>query len=686
YPATVGQWYHIEMRNINFTAHTFDIYINNVLQYTSFPFRSATQNSISRLHLYNFNNGVGVWDNITIGGGIPIVLSSTPTNLTCPSGNTGAVDLAVSGGNPGFTYAWNNSATTQDISGLTAGSYSVTVTDAIGCTATHSVTLTEPPAFNMSSVGTDALCNGTSTGSINLSVSGATPGYSFLWSNSAATEDVSGLASGTYSVVVTDANNCTSSLTGITINEPPAVTASITSTDVLCAGGNSGMASVAASGGVGSFTYLWTPSNATNDSISGLSIGTYTCVVTDGNGCSNTQTVTLSEPTALFATTSFSMVSCNGGNNGSGAFLVGGGTPAYTYLWSNGDTTASLSSLSAGTYSCTATDANGCTILDSLIINEPLPLLSFTNNTVVSCNGACDGTAFINVTGGTMPYTYLWTNNATNDTINGLCAGMYFCTVTDSNGCVQMDSALVTEPDVLGLSGIASNTTMCSGTDGAVDLSVTGGSPFYTFSWSNQAATEDVFNLGAGSYAVSVVDANGCMDSISFIILDPLPPIVTVALDRDSICTNDAILALTGGSPAGGSWSGPGVTGSSFDPSSLAQGFTTITYTYTDPNTNCTASNTDVLYVSLCTGIASQSVSGEWNIFPNPASNLLTISYASNTQPVQVVLFNALGEQVGFWNMNSDRMDIDVTNLAAGIYVVQINRDGATTVSRIIKE
>ncbi len=475
-------------------------------------------------------------------------LSGAVTNVLCNGAATGSINLSVSGGNDPYTYDWSNGATTQDISGLTAGSYTVTVTDANGCEKTLTKTVTEPAVLSLSATVTDVLCNGASTGSINLSVSGGNDPYTYLWSNGATTQDISGLQNGTYTVTVTDANGCEKTLSK-TVNEPAVLSLSATVTDVLCNGASTGSINLSVSGGNDPYTYDWS-NGATTQDISGLTAGTYTVTVTDANGCEKTLTKTINQPAALSLSATVTDVLCNGASTGSINLSVSGGNDPYTYEWSNGATSQDISGLTAGTYTVTVTDANGCEKTLSKTINQPAVLSLSATVTDVLCNGASTGSINLSVSGGNDPYTYLWSNGATTQDISGLQNGTYTVTVTDANGCEKTLSKTVNEPAVLSLSATATQ-VLCNGAStGSINLSVSGGNDPYTYEWSNGATTQDISGLTAGTYTVTVTDANGCEKTLSKTITQP-PAIVLSATQVNVKCNGAATgsinLSVSGG-------------------------------------------------------------------------------------------------------------------------------------------
>ncbi|TPD69941.1 T9SS type A sorting domain-containing protein [Flavobacterium microcysteis] len=521
----------------------------------------------------------------------PTVLSAATgggkTDVSCNGGTNGTATVAPTGGTPPYTYSWAPSGgTAASATGLAIGTYTVTVTDNNNCQTTRSFTITQPTALSAATGGgkTDVSCNGGANGAATVAPTGGTPPYTYSWSPSGGTAaSATGLAAGTYTVTVTDANTCQTTRS-FTINQPTALTATTSQTDVSCNGGANGTASVVVSGGTPSYTYSWAPSGGTAATASGLTAGTYTVTITDANACQITRSFTIAEPTALTATTSQTNVSCNGGSNGTASVTASGGTPAYTYSWApSGGTAATATGLAAGTYTVTITDANACQITRTVSVSEPNALSATTSQTDILCNGGSTGSASVTVSGGTGAYTYSWApSGGTAATASGLAAGTYTVTVTDANLCQLTRSFTIAEPTAL--SATTSQTDIiCNGSStGSASVTVSGGTGAYTYSWAPSGGTAaTATGLAAGTYTVTVTDANLCQLTRSFTIAEPAA--LSATPSQTSVSCNggangSASVVVTGGTGAYTySWAPSG--GTAATATGLAAGNYTVTIT-----------------------------------------------------------------------------------------------------------
>jgi len=535
-------------------------------------------------------NGCSVTTNYTVSGPSALQLSAVPTQITCNGAANGALNVTTSGGTGPYTYSWSNGAATEDISALAPGTYTLTVTDANGCSQSGSWVISQPLAVSVSQNITNVSCFGAADGAIDISVSGGIAPYTYAWSNGASTQDITGLSGGNYSVTITDANGCVATR-NYSITEPSAAL-SVTGvvTDETCFGDNQGAIALTVSGGTAPYTYSWNQ-GSTNKDISALSQGIYQVTITDANGCSIQSDFTVSGPTALTATGSVTQISCNGAANGAIDIEVSGGTLPYTFAWGHGDTSEDLSSLSPGNYSVIITDGNGCSVSKSYTITQPAALGISYSATNVSCFGAGDGAISVTVAGGTLPYSYSWSNGSTSKDISALSGGNYDLTVTDGKGCSITQTITVTEPAApLTLAAIVTDESCFGDNQGAIDLTASGGTAPYSYSWNNGSSSQDILGLGRGNYQVTVTDKNGCSATAIYSLSGP--DVLTVSGVVSPVScngANDGVLDITvvgGTAPYTYSWSN-GAT--SEDIASLGPG--TYSLAVTDAN-GCIANRT----------------------------------------------------------------------------------------------
>ena len=427
--------------------------------------------------------------------------------VTCNGSANGNIDLTVIGGIAPYSYAWSNGEVTEDISGLIAGTYSVTVVDFNGDVLSGSIDITEPNLLLLSSNVADVLCYNENSGSVDLSVTGGVASYSFQWSSSALTEDISNLIAGTYTVTVTDANSCTISNSYL-VNQPGALNLSVIISNVTCFNGADAVVDITVTGGTIKYAYQWSNAAITQD-LTNVSAGTYTVTVTDANNCTVSNAYTITQPTALNLSGVTTSVSCFGGTSGSVNTTVAGGTTNYSYQWSNSAVTQDLTNVSAGTYTVTVTDANNCTVSNAYTITQPTALNLSGVTTSVICFGGTNGSVNITVAGGTTNYSYQWNNSAVTQDLTNVSAGTYTVTVTDANNCTISNSYVVSQPTSL---AVVVNPTAgsCNLVNGSAVAVATGGTPNYTYLWNTGAITSSIINLASGTYTVTVTDNKGC--------------------------------------------------------------------------------------------------------------------------------------------------------------------------------
>jgi hypothetical protein len=519
----------------------------NVVEYTVDWTAPTGSGLISYYAAGNIANGNGNTNGDLIqttsgSGTLQTSLSVEITNIvhvSCFEAMDGALTAEASFGAGGYTYAWSNGGSGSMITGLGPGFYTVTVTDSGGATATASAEVEEPPLFEIiSSTITHVSCNGGNDGQVVFTVTGGTPPYQ------GAAGDVytfGNLTAGLHEFTVMDANGCSITEQFI-VTEPPAIVIDlIIQMNPLCAGDATGSISVEGSGGTGILEYSWSNGGSTN-TISNLEAGTYGLTITDENGCIATESYTLTDPELLVVElVSLQQISCFGASDGQISVLGSGGTGAFSYNWSNGATTETITGLGPGSYSVTVTDENGCTDTGTYEITEPAMISgSITGTLMLQCFGDMNGTLTANINGGTSPYSYLWSNGSTMSTITGLGAGMYALTVTDANGCMLTASAEIAEPEQLLANATATNETAPGAMDGTATASPSGGTPDYSYLWSNGDTTAMITGLGPGVYTVTVTDANGCTAMQSVTVSGVNCTLEATVTTTDAQCFGDA--------------------------------------------------------------------------------------------------------------------------------------------------
>lgn len=470
----------------------------------------------------------------------PTISNVAVTNINCNGGSNGGIQISSSGGVAPINYNLlpNNINNSSGIfSNLTAGSYVITVSDASNCTVSTTVNITAPAVLSWgSNTVMNVNCNGAGDGSIQLNVTGGTNPITYLLNPgniASSTGNYNNLTPGTYTIVATDANNCTIS-TSISITQPPPlVWGNSTVVNATCSGGNNGSISISASGGSNPIDYNLQPGNITNTSgnFNGLSAGSYTITSTDANNCTISTVVNITAPTLMQVTNIVTVPpSCVPGNDGSINVSVTGGTPAYLYSIGGPNQSSNIfTNVGNGTYVVTVTDANGCTAtaLVNMMVNNP-PVFSSAVQTSVSCNGGTNGSLQVSASAGTAPYSYnLMPGNVTNSTgsFTGLTAGAYTITVTDANGCTESTNVNVTQPNVLVFGNSTINNVSCNGAgDGNLQMNVAGGTgPFtYVLNPGNISNTTGSFsNLLPNTYTITATDANNCTTSTTVTITQP---------------------------------------------------------------------------------------------------------------------------------------------------------------------
>ncbi len=491
------------------------------------------------------------------------VTAALTNNVSCRSGNNGKATATASNGTPPYTYSWSNGQTNVIATGLTAGSYTVTVTDNVSATATASVIINQPAlALGIAMAShVNVNCKGNITGSATANTAaGGTSPYTYAWTPSGGTGLVaSGLSAGVYTITVTDNHGCTA-IASANVTQP-ATSIGITivsNSNILCNGNNTGSATAgAATGGNTPYTYAWSPSGGTGLTASNLTANTYTITATDNHGCTATAAVAVTQPaTAVIVNISSEADALCFGNNGSALANASGGTGAFTYSWNDANSTAGASlSTIAGTYTVTAKDANGCTGTASVTIGQPIAAVAVSIS--ASSNALCygsNGSAIANASGGTGAITYSWNDaNSTAGASLSAIAGTYTVTAKDANNCTATTAVTISQPlSAIGVTISSETDALCYGSNGSAVASAGGGTGTTTYTWSDASSTNGAtLSAIAGTYTVTAKDANGCTATAMTTISQPSSAVsVTISSSANALCygnNGSAIASASGG-------------------------------------------------------------------------------------------------------------------------------------------
>ena len=507
------------------------------------------------------SNGCSTTISATINEPPAILLSHTKIDASCFGSIDGSIDVSVLSGTAPFSFIWTNNSSNEDISNLSAGIYTLSVSDSVGCSENLSITINEPPASNIISSQINVNCFGASNASISILISGGTSPYNFIWSNNDTTQSISNLSIGTYSYSISDAQNCIY-LGDIVITEPDAISVNPIVSDVSCFSGNDGFSILNISGGVSPYTENWGAYDP-----AALSAGDYLYTVIDSNGCNYIDSITIIQPDQIIINSSVQDALCNGANDGSASLQIIGGIPPYIQDWGVNNP----NSLSAGVYNFSVNDDNNCIIQGTVTVGESAAIQTIENNANVSCYGFSDGTSTLLISGGTAPYTNNW---GANDPTS-LSAGIYYYSVTDSLNCILNDSIIITEPTQLMVNELLTNVSCFGLSDGIAFLQISGGTAPYNEDW---AGTNNLA-LSQGNYGYTITDNNGCVETDFINIYQPNPIILNITVS-DANCFNgnngSIYVGVSGGtSPYSENWFGN-------DPLALSAG--NYSFSITDDN------------------------------------------------------------------------------------------------------
>jgi gliding motility-associated-like protein len=484
------------------------------------------------------NSNEGCSDQVTHTVNIPNTLTvqvTSSTDISCFGASDGSATAMASGGTTPYTYSWNTTPaqTTATATNLPAGTWTVTVTDDANCTATASVIINNAAPLNVSITNVQHVtCNGLSNGQATAQVTGGTGTINYSWNTTPVqtTATATNLAAGTWTVTVTDGNNCIGSAS-VQITEPQPLVVQASSVNISCFGQNNGQLSAAANGGTGTISYSWNTAPPSNSqTVNNVPAGNYTVTATDQNGCTATAQATVTQPSQIVLQTTYTNVTCPGGNDGAATVQGSGGTGTLSYAWNTlpPATGSSVSNLTAGTYTVIATDQNGCQASATVTITElSVPMQHSAQVTNVTCGGMSNGGIDLTMTQGTGPFQFSWSNGASSEDLNGVPGGTYTVNVSDANGCPYTATFVVNENPVLQLSTTVTPILCYGDQTGSIKVQVQGGTPSYSYAWNGQPGTSELSNVGAGTYSIVVTDANNCQASTQVTI--PSPPQITIS-------------------------------------------------------------------------------------------------------------------------------------------------------------
>jgi hypothetical protein len=629
----------------------------------------------------------------------PAVLTATAqllNNVLCHGQSNGKAKSNVSGGVYPYTYSWTPAGGTGiTATNLSPGCYTVSVTDHNGCTSVSSVCITEPDSLiTASSTLQNVTCYGGCDGVHAATPSGGTAPYTYQWNPSGcATATCSARCAGCYTFTVRDSKGCTTTSTTC-ITQPPAPFFNISTNNLNCYGDSSGTITVSySSNGGPPYTYNWSPTGDTTVSINNVPAGNYTVTVYDSVGCSATQAVTITQPLLLTAAvTAGHGITCYNLSDGTAVVTATGGTTPYTYQWSPAaGSTSTASNLAAGNHTCSVTDAHGCSAGVYVVITEPPPLYATTQALQnVSCNGGNDGAATEMVVSGVPPFTYQWSPGGCNTaTCTNLSAGLYYIILTDSNGCILIDTIGIAEPTALSSPICETDPPLCNGgSDGCAAVCASGGTPAYSYAWNPTGNSGySVCGLSPGCYTVTVTDANGCTEQSVACISDP--DSITVSLTgTDASCSscNDGSIEATAIGGTGSytySWTPSSQTGQT------ATGLTPGVYTccVTDLNGCSTCTSDTVSYPTSVNEISNS----DFIISPNPFTTKLTITTSSKPQTsnlkpeTTITLFDYTGKEILHTTSSSEETVLDTEGIAAGFYLLRVESGGGVANYKVVK-
>ena len=651
----------------------------------------ATTHSIDELAAGNYTvtvtdaNGTEITTATSISEPPAISWNLQGESISCFGADDGYALVLSFGGTGQHAYVWTNGAASNQINDLSAGTYTVYITDENGCLASDTYEVTEPAELIIESTGLDAHCFGDSSGAVQTTATGGTGQISYLWNIGATTPNLTGVSAGNYMVTASDGNGC-QKIAEVSVDQPPLLEVTTATTFTSCSGGNDGTAVASSIGGSGDVTYLWS-TGETTASIQGLGVGNYTVTATDANGCSTSAAATITDPAMLAVTIEIEETTCSGEPNGIATATAIGGTGNLTFLWGTGDTEPVLENLDTGFYEVMVTDANGCTAIAVSEINGYGVLEVSLDAYSSSCEEVSDGQVLAQISGGYGELSILWSNGDTTGTITDLSTGEYTLTVTDEKGCEISVTETVGAFYELSLTETIGHVSCHDGADGMIEIMPFGSNPPYLYEWSDSVAgnQSSAWMLEAGDYSVTATDPAGCFAIDTFSVEQPAEIALTIDEVTAAVGSNadGAIeISVTGGTPNYSFqwWLNNDLISDEEDPSGLEAGEYTLILT--DEN-GCEITET-VLVESVTSAEERNLLQHIW-LTPNPTTGLFSLfTDLPNHNQVTASVFNVAGKKIISQVAVGSRYDFDLSNEAAGIYLLKINVGELEVTKRVV--
>ena len=456
--------------------------------------------------------GCGVQDSVFLNQPSQAFQSTIQSSdASCMGYADGEASISSTGGTAPYNYQWNGgtpNALGDSIFNIGVGTYIVSITDSASCLYTDTLMIKSSLQIIIDFDSTDVLCYGFNTGAVDAIISGGAAPYIYSWSTGDTTEDLTSLIAGSYTLSITDTNNCMA-IDSVLISQPDTIQIQFNKTDISCFSFDDGSIKATATGGVPlnmsalDYNFIWS-TNEFTDSISNLSPGSYGLTITDSNNCQISDNIFIDEPAEIISNFIVRHPSCFNYTDGMATISYSGGTGPLSHTWYTGSSLDSVYNKPEGSYWAQIEDSTGCSILDTALLVEPDLLVSNTDHINLNCFDINEGKAWVTTSGGTTPYSYSWSNNTNTDTIYNLFSGLYFLTVTDNKGCENQKTVYITQPNELSIIKSSIN-NVCNGDSLAFCMiEASGGVGNYTYIWSTNETTDSIGNLPAGTFILSL--------------------------------------------------------------------------------------------------------------------------------------------------------------------------------------